>query len=91
MSQPQYAIKYLGTVRVTKNTPYTTASILSSFTGATVAKLSTDIKGDSVGITIGSTPMATYYDGEEQYIETGLTFEFSKDCTMKIGIYKAVV
>ncbi len=91
MAQPSYAIRYLGTVRVTKNTPYTTASILSSFVGATVARLSTDIKDDSVGIALNNTPMSTYYDGEEQYIQAGDMFEFSKDCTLKIGTYKAVV
>lgn len=91
MAQPLYAIQYLGTVRVTKNIAYTTASILASFVGATVAKLSTDIKNDSVGITINGNVMAQFYDGEEQYVVTGFTFTFSKDCTMKIGIYKAVV
>jgi plastocyanin len=91
MSQPVYAIRYLGTVRVVKNTQYTTASLLASFAGATVAKLSTDVKGDGVGITVNNTPMAIYYDGEEQYIQAGDTFEFSKECTMKIGVYKAVV
>lgn len=91
MAQPLYAIQYLGTVRVSKHTPYTTASILTSFVGATVAKLSTDKAGDTVGITINSSPMANFTDGDEQFIVTGFTFEFAKDCTMKIGIYKAVV
>jgi len=90
MSQTAYAIKYLGSIRVTKNTPYTTASMLSSFAGATVAKLCTDIKNDYIGITINNTPMARYYDGEEQFVETGSTFEFDKDCTIKMGIYKVV-
>lgn len=86
-----YAIQYLGTFRVTKNTPYTTATLLASFSGATVAKLSTDIDGDTVGITINDYPMAKWRDEDEQYIVTGFTFTFDKDCTMKIGIYKAVV
>jgi hypothetical protein len=90
MAQPVYAIRYLGTVRVVKNTKYTTASLLLSFAGATVAKLSTDISGDTVGITVNNTPMAKYKDGEEQYVQTGDTFEFDKDCTLKIGLYKAV-
>lgn len=91
MAQPTYAIQYLGTIRVLKNTPYTTATLLASFSGATVAKLSTDIPNDKVGISINNTPMAKWSDNDEQYIVTGFTFEFDKDCTMKIGIYKAVV
>jgi len=91
MAQPFYAIQYLGTVVVTKNTPYTTATILASYPGATIAKLKTLKHNDYVGISINSTPMVQYQDGEEQFIATGFTFEFEKDCIMKIGIYKVVV
>lgn len=88
-----YAIQYLGAMRAYKNTPYTTASILADakFNGATVAKLSTDIPNDRVGIIINQSPIAKWKDEDEQYIVTGHTFEFDKDCTIKIGIYKAVV
>lgn len=93
MATTIYAIQYLGAIRVTKNTPVTTASIFadSKFTGATVAKLSTDLKGDRVGIIVNQSPIAKWDDGDEQFIITGHTFEFDKDCTIKIGIYKAVV
>lgn len=91
MAQPLYAIQYLGAVRVAKNTQITTASLLVTFPGATVAKLSTDIPGDTVGISINNHPMANFKDTEEQFVVTGHTFEFSKVCTVKIGVYKAVV
>ena len=85
-----FSIKYLGTVRVTANTDYTSGSILTTFPTATVAELCTDIPGDRVGISIDGYPMCHFHDDEEQYIESGQTFVFNKDCTLKIGIYKAI-
>ncbi len=93
MAQPAYAIKYLGAIRASANTPYTTASILAIFPTATVAKIKMDAGRENikVGISIDNYPMIIFGHNDEQYIQTGQTFTFDTDVTIAVGIYKAVV
>ena len=90
MAQPNYAIKYLGIIRVSKNNTYYTADIIADYPTATVAVLKADKPSDTVRISIDDSPMSPFADGEQQYIESGQSFVFDKDCSIRIGIYKAV-
>ncbi len=87
MAQPSYAIEYLGAMFVKAETSVTSASVLTAFPGATVVKMKT--AGVKAGVN-GTDMFDITYD-DESYLITGKTFIFSKDCTIAVGIYKAVV
>lgn len=86
MAQPNYAIDYLGAMKVDKGTQYTSASILTAYPTATVLKMKT--KDVSVSIN-GGVQFLTSFD-DESYLSTGKTYIFDKDCIVAIGIYKAI-
>lgn len=97
MAQPAYAIEYLGAVQVLAGTQYTSASILTTYPTATVLKMdSKKIESGKyvdypVRCSINGGIMFNIQDGDESYLTTGKTFIFDTNCTIIVGIYKAVV
>jgi len=87
MSQPIYAIEYLGAISASGGVAYTTASILALYPTATVLQMKTpDVQ---VGIN-GSVLFHITYD-DTSYLTTGKTYYFDRDCVVAVGIYKAIV
>jgi hypothetical protein len=86
MAQPLYAIEYLGAVRVTKNTPVTSASLLTLYPTATVLK----IKANGVSVTVDNSVMFPVSFDDETYVTTGHTYSFSEDCVLAVGVYRTV-
>ena len=87
MSQPIYAIDYLGAVACLSGTAYTSASLIASYPTATVIQKKTD---DVQAIINGNVMFHITYD-DASYLSTGKTYIFDKDCVLAIGIYKAIV
>ncbi len=93
MAQPNYAIKYLGSILVEKGKSYTSADVLTAYSTATCLKMANilnDKPSEGVKVSINKSPAFTTYIGEESYIETGLSYVFSIDCILAVGQYKAV-
>lgn len=87
MSQPIYAIEYLGAMQVSAGIAYTTASILTLYPTATVLQMKTD----DIQVSINGTVMFHITYDDTSYIATGKTYYFDKDCVVAVGIYKAIV
>lgn len=95
MAQPAYAIEYLGAIRVTAGTPITSATIAAAFPTATALKMDAlDENGKSqwVRVSIDGGVQFDVAHGEESYLNSSVskTYRFSRDCTIVVGVYKAV-
>ena len=86
MSQPSYAIEYLGAIEATKNTAVTSASVLTLYPTATALK----IKTAGVSVSVDNSVMFPTDYNDESYLVTGHTYTFSENCIVAVGIYKAV-
>ena len=81
-----YAIEFIGAIEAKANTALTTASILGIYPSATVMK----IKTKDVNVSVNNSVLfQTTYDGEN-YIQTGNSYKFDKDCILAIGKYRVV-
>lgn len=79
-------IEHLGSYEVKKGAAITTASILSSFAGATAIEMASD----GVNVSINATPMFTTQKGQSTYLSTGKTYVFDRDCMLVVGIYRSI-
>jgi len=95
MAQSPYAIQYIGAIEVQAGVEYTSASIISTYPTATVMKLKQKTNasddGKPVRVSVNKSPMFEVAIDDESFIATGMTFVFSKDCIVAVGIYKVVV
>jgi len=87
MSQPAYAIEYLGAISIEAGVSYSTTDILTAYPTATVIQMKTE--GIKVGIDGGVMFLVAYDD--ESYLASGKSFIFDNPCIVAIGIYKAIV
>lgn len=81
-----YAIEILGAIECKAGTPITTASILTTYSTANVTIVKTQDLHTSVD---GSVMFPSTYDNQN-YLVTGHTYTFNKDCILQIGKYKVV-
>ena len=86
MAQPLYAVKYLGAKSLQVGITYTSANILTEFPSATCLIMKTS----GVSVSINGTDMFPIVLNDQSYLEAGLSYTFNKDCTVAVGIYKAV-
>ena len=87
MSQPHYAVEYLGAISAEKNKLVTSASVLVVFPTATMMKMKTE----GVSVSVDGTDMFLTSFDDESFITSGKSFIFDKNCTIAIGKYVAVV
>lgn len=87
MSQPQYAVEYLGAEVINKGETYSSTTIKTKYPTATMMKMKTE--GVEVSIN-GTTMFPTTYDGENYIPTVATSFLFSKNCIIAIGRYVAV-
>jgi len=86
MAQPLYAVKYLGAKSLQVGKTYTSADLLTEFSGATCLIMKTS----GVSVSINGTDMFPIVLNDQSFLETGLSYTFNKDCIVAVGIYKVV-
>lgn len=88
MAQPSYAIEYLGSMEVKRGVPVTSADALALFPTATVIKVKCK---DGCNVSINGGVQFPIDHNDESFLTTGKTYTFDVDCTVVLGIYKAIV
>lgn len=86
MSQPQYAMEYLGAISVVAGEVYTIDNVLTDFPTANMMKMKTD----GVKVSINGTDAFLVSFNDESYISSGKTYIFSQPCTIVVGRYVIV-
>ena len=87
MSQPMYAVEYLGAIVVEPKKQYTSAEVLAQYPDANMMKM----KSSGIKAGVNNSNMFPISYDDESYITTGRTFIFSDTCTIAIGRYVAIV
>ena len=87
MSQPHYAIEYLGCEDILKGKSYASGDFKTAYPTATVMKLKTS----NIKVSINGTTMFDVSFDDENYIPTtNSTYIFSDDCVIAVGRYVAM-
>lgn len=84
MANTLYAIEYLGAITATQGKMYNSSDIKTAFPTATVLKMKTK-EGGSVSVN-GSDMFPIDYN-DENYLATGHTYIFERDCIIAVGRY----
>ncbi len=86
MSQPMYAVEYLGALVVEPRKQYLSADVKTKYPTANMMKMKTN----GIKVTVDDSDMFPVSYDDESYITTGRTFMFSDACTIAIGRYVAI-
>ena len=86
MSQPMYAVEYLGALVVEPRKQYLSADVKTKYPTANMMKMKTN----EIKVTVDGSDMFPVSYDDESYITTGRTFMFSDACTIAIGRYVAI-